>query len=69
MKDYKENALMEAFHKPIIHNLIQFYDNFVTVKSQLDDISETIDAFGGLFDDEAAAKQLSQLRPKELTKT
>ena len=67
MKDYKENALMEAFHKPIIHNLIQFYDNFVAVESQLDDISETIDAFGGLFDDKAAAKQLNKLRPKELT--
>ena len=67
MKDYKENALMEAFQKPIIHNLIQFYDNFVVVESQLDDISETIDAFGGLFDDEAAAKQLSQLRPQEQT--
>ena len=67
MKDYKENSLMEAFHKPIIHNLIQFYDNFVAVESQLNNISEAIDAFGGLFDDEAAAKQLSQLRPKELT--
>ena len=67
MKDYKENSLMEAFHKPIIHNLIQFYDNFVGVESQLDDIGKTIDAFADLFDDEAAAKQLSQLRPKERT--
>lgn len=66
MKDYKENSLMEAFHKPIIHNLIQFYDNFASVESQLDDISGTIDAFGSLFDEETAAKQLRKLRPKEL---
>ena len=67
MKDYKENSLMEAFHKPIIHNLIQFYDNFVSVESQLNDISETIDAFGGFFDAEVAAKQLRKLPPKERT--
>lgn len=67
MKDYKENSLMEAFHKPIIHNLIQFYDNFVSVESQLDDISETLDVFGGFFDDGAAAKHLRKLRPKERT--
>lgn len=65
MKDYKENSLMDAFHKPIIHNLIQFYDNFVSVESELNGINEIIDAFGVLFDD-ASAKQLKKLRPKEL---
>lgn len=64
MKDYKDNTLMEAFHKPIIHNLIQFYDNFVEVESQLESISRTIESFGFLFDD-GSAKQLRKLRPKE----
>lgn len=38
MKEYKENSLLEALHKPIIHNLIGFYDNFTLVESQLNDI-------------------------------
>ena len=61
MKDYKENALMEAFHKPIIHNLIQFYDNFVEVEAQFGGINTIIESLGALFDD---GKQLETLRPK-----
>ena len=38
MKDYKESFLLEVLHKPIIHNLIQLYDSFVSIESQLDDI-------------------------------
>lgn len=38
MKDYKESFLLEVLHKPIIHNLIQLYDSFISIESQLDDI-------------------------------
>ena len=38
MKEYKENFLLEALHKPLIQNLIQFYDSFVALESQLDNI-------------------------------
>ncbi len=38
MKDYKESFLLEVLHKPIIHNLIQLYDSFVSLESQFDDI-------------------------------
>ncbi len=38
MKEYKENFLLEAIHKPIIQNLIGFYDSFKLIGSQLDDI-------------------------------
>ncbi len=38
MKDYKESFLLEVLHKPIIHNLIQLYDSFILVESQLDDL-------------------------------
>lgn len=41
MKGYRDNVLLEAFHKPVIHNLIQLYDNFMTVESQLKNIIET----------------------------
>ena len=40
MKDYKENALLETIHKPIIHNLIRLYDDFRAVESQLNSINE-----------------------------
>ena len=64
MKDYKENVLLEAFHKPIIHNLIRFYDDFVLIESQLNGIIETFESSetqsgstsGGLF---------NKKRPKE----
>ena len=38
MKDYKENFLLEALHKPIIRNLIQLYDDFKWLESQFEDI-------------------------------
>lgn len=38
MKDYKESFLLEVLHKPIIHNLIQLYDSFISIESQLDDM-------------------------------
>ena len=38
MKEYKENSLLVALHKPIIQNLIGFYDNFTLIESQLNDI-------------------------------
>ena len=41
MKGYRENALLETYHKPVIHNLIRLYDNFVEVESQLKNIIET----------------------------
>ena len=40
MRDYKENALLEAIQKPIVHNLIQFYDSFVLLESQLTEICD-----------------------------
>lgn len=36
MKDYKESFLLEVLHKPIIHNLIQLYDSYLSLESQLD---------------------------------
>ena len=38
MKEYKENFLLDALHKPLIQNLIQFYDSFVALASQFDNI-------------------------------
>jgi len=35
MKDYKESFLLEVLHKPVIHNLIQLYDSFISLESQL----------------------------------
>lgn len=45
MKEYKENVLLEAFHKQVIQNLIQFYDHFVEIESQLERISEPFESF------------------------
>jgi molecular chaperone GrpE (heat shock protein) len=39
----KEDALFEAFHKPVIHNLIQLYDHFVEVEAQLKAIFDTFE--------------------------
>lgn len=36
MKEYKESFLLEVMHKPIIHNLIQLYDSYQLLESQLD---------------------------------
>ena len=32
MKDYKESFLLEVLHKPVIHNLIQLYDSFISLE-------------------------------------
>ena len=42
MKDYKENILLEAFHKQVIHNLLRFHDHFVAIEAQLDRIREPL---------------------------
>ena len=65
MKDYKENVLLEAFHKPIIHNLIQFYDHFVSVESQLNRISEPFEAFEA-WSDSVSKGLFKKIRPEEL---
>lgn len=49
MRVYKENFLLEVLHKPIIHNLIQLYDNFTSLESQLEDVlksNEVVDSEG-----------------------
>lgn len=44
MKDYKENVLLEAFHRPIIQNLIQLYDRFEPVTNELKRITKTLES-------------------------
>ena len=51
MTSYKEDALLDAYHKPIIHNLIQLYDNLERVKSQLEGIRKTFESLGAQSDD------------------
>lgn len=41
MKDYKEDFLLEALHKPIIKDLLSVYDSVVSLESQL---AEMLDA-------------------------
>ena len=41
MEANKEDALFEAFQKPVINNLIQLYDHFVEVEDQLEVICKT----------------------------
>ena len=38
MEGYKENFLLVGIHKPIIHELIQLYDDFKLLESQFKDI-------------------------------
>ena len=38
MKDYKEDFLLEALHKPIISNLIALHDSFAMLEAQLESI-------------------------------
>lgn len=38
MKDYKENFLLEAAHKPVIKDMLMLYDNFVELESQIDEL-------------------------------
>ena len=65
MKDYKENVLLEAFHKPIIHNLIQFYDHFGLVESQLKCLSEPFESFETWLDS-VSDGFFKKIRPEEL---
>ena len=44
MTGYKEDALLDAYHKPIIHNLIQLYDKLELVESELVKIDKTIES-------------------------
>ena len=65
MKEYKENTLLDTYQKPVIHNLIQFYDNYVKVEAQLDGISETLESFAPLFEN-TSDKKLNKLLLKEM---
>lgn len=65
MKDYKENVLLEAFHKQVINNLIQFYDNLASVESQLDRITEPFEAFEA-WSDSISDGMFKKIRPQEL---
>ncbi len=65
MKEYKENTLLDTYQKPVIHNLIQFYDNYVEVESQLADINETLQVFEPLFEN-TSDKKLKKLLSKEV---
>ena len=65
MKDYKENVLLEAFHKQVINNLIQFYDNLASVESQLDRITEPFEAFEA-GSDSISDGMFKKIRPQEL---
>ena len=63
MKDYKENFLLEALHKPIVHNLIRLYDNFVLLESQLGGILDGIRQKKTPFDElEQFYKNLENVR-------
>ena len=50
MKEYKENTLLEAHHKPVIRDLIRFYDNLKQIESQLGHILDGMEEVrpGGL---------------------
>ena len=50
MKEYKENTLLEAHHKPVIRDLIRFYDNLKQIESQLGHILDGMEEIrlGGL---------------------
>ena len=51
MTSYKEGALLDAYHKPIIHNLIQLYDNLELVESQLEGLRKTFESLGSQSED------------------
>jgi len=51
MTNYKEDALLEAFHKPVIHNLIKLYDNLELVESQLEGLRKTFESLGSQPED------------------
>ena len=50
MQEYKENSLLEAHHKPVIRDLIRFYDNLKQIELQLDRILDGMEEIrpGGL---------------------
>lgn len=51
MTSYKEGALLDAYHKPIIHNLIRLYDNLELVESQLESLRKTFESLGSQSED------------------
>lgn len=58
LNSYKDNFLLEALHKPIIHNLIQLYDVFRTLESQFVGILEKDDITGS----EGLSQELQQFQ-------
>ena len=58
MNSYKDNFLLETVHKPIIHNLVQLYDNFMALESQFKDILNKDDAVGS----EGLSQELQQFQ-------
>ena len=58
MNNYKDNFLLQAVHKPIIHNLIQLYDDFRALESQFKDILNKDDAVGS----EGLSQELQQFQ-------
>ncbi len=58
MNDYKNNFLLQAVHKPVIHNLIQLYDVFMALESQFKDILEKDD----ITDSEGLSQELQQFQ-------
>lgn len=58
MENYKDNFLLEALHKPIIHNLIQLYDDFTALESQFKDILKKNDPVGS----EGLSQELQQFQ-------
>ena len=76
MTSYKEDALLDAYHKPIIHNLIQLYDNLELVESQLGEIDQTIESQFEVGDktlellepliESASGRELKKILSKEL---
>lgn len=44
IEEFKENNLLEA--SPVIHKLIQFYDTFVSVESQLNAVDKAFESLG-----------------------
>lgn len=77
MTGYKEDTLLDAYHKPIIHNLIQLYDNLELVESQLGEIDQTIESQFEIGDktlellepliESASGRELKKILSKELS--
>ena len=58
MKDYKEDFLLEALHKPIIKDLLSVYDSFVLLEAQLEGMLSAAKRIRP----KAMAEQLTQFR-------